>query len=254
MRLSTVTICTLAALSTAACLSTVPEQGCVSDGGCLPDGGAGGGSGVGGGSVGGGTGGGTGTGGGMGGTGGGTAGGAGGGSAGGVGGGGFKDAGVCGCTNALGCQPGDSPVACGSAMGACVVCGFGEQCTNGTCAPGTCGPSNCGSGCCTNNFCVTGVQQSRLACGTGGGACATCPMGQSCVSGACATSVCDATTCPAGCCLQGQCITMSSQFTCGKGGVTCQAAASSDLPANQCAGYVSVGAGISQLGCWSKAR
>ena len=214
------------AVSTAACFSAVPEQPCVNDAGCVTtDGGAGGGSG--GGSVGGGTGG----------TGGGEAGGAGGsggGTAGGVGGGGGAgggtstndagtDGGVCGCMSALGCQIGDSPLACGSAGGTCATCTAGQQCVSGQCMTGTCSPTTCTGGCCANNFCITLAGQNRFTCGKAGAACTACMMGQTCTAGTCAVPpVCDATTCATGCCFNNQCVTMQSRFACGTAGAMCQ--------------------------------
>lgn len=49
-------------------------------------------------------------------------------------------------------------------------------------AKAPCSPSSC-FGCCSQGECVTGVSSS--ACGASGSACAACPAGQQCVSGAC---------------------------------------------------------------------
>ncbi len=209
------------AIATAGCFSAVPENPI--------DGGAGGGTaGAGGGS--------STTGGGSGGDSGSVGGGSGGGAAGGVGGGssdggtgggsavdgGLGDGGVpCGCKNVLGCQVGDSPIACGSNGGTCAMCGMGEQCVGGACMAGTCSPTTC-TGCCSSNFCVTSAQQSPFACGKGGPACASCMMGQTCTNGACVTApACGPATCPNGCCVANQCIMMQTRFSCGLAGVMC---------------------------------
>lgn len=213
----------VAAVFTAGCFSAVPEQPCVSDAGCLADGGANVGGGAGGGSgggtaggVGGGAGGGSG-----GGSGGGVGGGSGGGSGGGAG-GGSADGGMCGCMNLLGCQIGNSALACGSAGGMCATCNAGEQCVNGACTVAACSPATC-NGCCTNNFCVTTQGQNAFACGTGGAACGNCMNGQVCTNGACVTPPpCGATNCPTGCCFQNNCVTFQSSFSCGIAGQMCQ--------------------------------
>lgn len=139
----------------------------------------------------------------------------------------------CGCTNFLGCQVGDSPTACGSNAAACATCGAGQQCISGQCMAGTCSPTTC-SGCCAQNFCATAENQTALACGKGGLACSTCPMGQNCINGACSVQVCDVTTCATGCCFQSQCFTMQTSFACGTGGAACV----------QCGGGTSCSAGV----------
>jgi hypothetical protein len=102
----------------------------------------------------------------------------------------------------------------------CQACGFGEQCVTGRCVMAACGPMTC-SGCCAQGLCVTPTQQTRFACGTNGGMCTQCPMGQACTNGTCATPVCDATTCPTGCCQNGMCNPGTSRFACGGRGQTC---------------------------------
>mgnify|MGYP001558232939 FL=1 len=53
---------------------------------------------------------------------------------------------------------------------------------------GTCNPTNCASGCCTlAGVCITTTTPSR--CGAGGNACASCMMGNTCVSGTCTPCV-----------------------------------------------------------------
>jgi len=207
------------ALVFAACFSAPAEAQCTTDADCpagqhcegtacaANDGGAGGGGG--GGATGGGDGGGA------------TGGGSGGGATGGGAGGGL-DGGACGCQSALGCQPGDSPIACGTGGAMCQTCGLGEQCVNGACVMAPCGPMTC-TGCCTNNFCVTPSQQNRFGCGSNGAACMGCPMGQTCTNGQCVTPPpCDATTCPTGCCQNGQCQPGNTGRACGSGGQACQ--------------------------------
>ncbi len=219
-----------AALTLAACFSAVPEQPCLTDAGCTnTDGGKGGGTGTGtgGGSVaaGGGTGGSSAGGGGGSTTDGGTGGGSATGGGTGAGGGNATDGGMpCGCKNQLGCQVGDSALACGNggATSMCAMCSLGQQCVNGACVTGMCAPGTC-SGCCTMNFCLTAQGMNAFACGSGGSACAACGMGQSCVNGTCmATPACSVTTCPTGCCIANQCVTNQSRFTCGLAGQMCQ--------------------------------
>ncbi len=225
-------------LSLAACFSAVKEgaackadsdcsssQKCINDKCTTTDGGSGGGTATGGGSgggtaTGGGTGGGATGGGSGGGSGGGVGGGAGGGSGGGTGGG----TATCGCTTVVGCQPGDSPFACGDDGGTCAQCGMGQQCVAGACVTAACGPGTC-TGCCGMGFCVTPSQQNRFACGTGGAMCNQCGMGEVCASGTCgAPPPCDATTCPMGCCTaQGMCAMGTSNNNCGAGGNSCSA-------------------------------
>jgi hypothetical protein len=57
-----------------------------------------------------------------------------------------------------------------------VQCPAGTQCLNGSCQG--CSPTTCPSGCCQFGFCQPGNLSG--ACGTGGGACASCPAGSSC--------------------------------------------------------------------------
>lgn len=204
---------TLAALTAASCLQPVVEAECLRDtdcdagrcfdGVCTPgargDGGA--------------TGGGSGT------TGGGgqhnTGGGAGGGQQN-TGGG----ANTCsGCTSALGCQPGDTVLACGSGGAQCTTCGLGEQCVDGACEATACGPQSC-TGCCVQGACVPPTAQSAFTCGANGAVCMQCPQGSSCVNGACQTSTC-ASTCSGCCDATGQCRGGNNAFACGTGGATC---------------------------------
>lgn len=134
---------------------------------------------------------------------------------------------TCGCrSGATGqCQPGDSPLACGSSGGTCTRCGNGEQCVNGSCIMAACGPGTC-SGCCGRGFCVAPSMQSTVACGSGGGMCSQCPRGQDCINGTCQQAMgCSAMTCASGCCLPGanRCLPPNQQnrFTCGTGGAQC---------------------------------
>lgn len=224
----------LISLTASACLTPVTETQCVRnvdcdgglciDGSCQSGAGGGGAGSTGGGGVGN-------TGGGGGATGGGsTAGGTGnlgggvgstGGGTGAVGGG----TGSCaGCNSAIGCQPGNEPFACGAGGAQCVACSFGEQCVNGACVMTACGPMSC-AGCCTNGFCVSPANQSAIACGLGGTACARCMQGQTCANGQCATApACGPQTCPDSCCANGQCLPRQAQsrFTCGTGGQLCR--------------------------------
>ncbi|MBM4777775.1 MAG: hypothetical protein GQE15_08740 [Archangiaceae bacterium] len=134
---------------------------------------------------------------------------------------------TCGCrSGATGqCQPGDSPLACGSSGGTCTRCGNGEQCVNGSCVMAACGPGTC-SGCCARGFCVAPSMQSTVTCGSAGGMCTQCARGQDCINGTCQQAMgCSAMTCASGCCIPGanRCLPPNQQnrFTCGTGGAQC---------------------------------
>jgi hypothetical protein len=149
---------------------------------------------------------------------------------------------ACGCQTGGGqCQPGDSPLACGSSGGRCVRCGNGEQCVAGACVMAACGPGTC-SGCCgPRNFCVAPSMQSSISCGQSGALCAQCPRGQDCISGTCQQAQpCGPMTCASGCCGFGRCLPQSQQqnFACGTGGAMCQ----------QCPGGTRCQAGVCQGG------
>lgn len=134
---------------------------------------------------------------------------------------------TCGCrSGATGqCQPGDSPLACGSSGSTCTRCGNGEQCVSGACVMAACGPGTC-SGCCARGFCVAPSMQSTVTCGSAGGMCSQCARGQDCINGTCQQAMgCSAMTCASGCCIPGanRCLPPNQQnrFTCGTGGAQC---------------------------------
>lgn len=227
-----------AALSAASCFQAVTEAECLRDTDCdagrcfdgvCASGATGGGNASGGGAQGGGpqTGGGVGTTGGGQQTGGGqatgggaqnTGGGAtGGGNAGGAGGGTNN---CTGCTSPVGCQPGDSVVACGSGGNQCTTCNLGEQCVNGACVMTACGPQSC-NGCCLQGVCVPPSSQSGFACGAAGAMCTQCPQGAACTNGSCQMSNC-AATCNGCCDGAGQCRNGGNALACGSGGAMCQ--------------------------------
>jgi hypothetical protein len=86
----------------------------------------------------------------------------------------------------------------------------------------TCNDTTCVEGCCTGDgVCVS--PPTVAACGFAGGACTTCPAGDSC-NGTCLRPQpdCGPTNC-AGCC-QGsdQCATGTGDVSCGRGGEACQ--------------------------------
>jgi hypothetical protein len=96
-----------------------------------------------------------------------------------------------GCCAGNVCLPGTSDDACGGNGITCETCSATQDCAYiidagyGTfrCSlVALCDPITC-DGCCDGLVCAVGTQD--VACGTGGGACVTCPSGQSCVSGAC---------------------------------------------------------------------
>lgn len=142
---------------------------------------------------------------------------AGGGNAGGAGGGTTTCA---GCTSALGCQAGDTVLACGSGGAQCTPCNLGEQCVNGACVMTACGPQSC-NGCCLQGVCVPPSSQSGFACGASGAMCMQCPQGSSCVNGSCQMSSC-ASTCNGCCDASGQCRGGGNVLACGSGGAMCQ--------------------------------
>lgn len=112
----------------------------------------------------------------------------------------------------------------------------------------TCNATTC-TGCCdTTGECRSGFDNS--ACGTRASACATCGLGQTCLSGACSTTgagagtgtgggfsgtgggsaaggsaggvvSCNSTNCPGCCATNGQCFTGRSDSVCGTNGASC---------------------------------
>ncbi len=117
----------------------------------------------------------------------------------------------------------------------------------------TCTATTC-TGCCdTTGECRSGFDNS--ACGTRGGACGTCGLGQTCLSGACSitgsgagtatgggfggtgggstagggtgggVTPCNSTNCPGCCATGGQCFTGRSDGACGTNGASCVACA-----------------------------
>ena len=128
------------------------------------------------------------------------------------------------CQGCLGedgtCQAGDTPSACGALGQACVACGEGTVCAEGSCVePPACGSDNC-DGCCDGDECRPG--DAPDACGATGLQCAACPAGSACSDGACQLPCADSCT---GCCdAAGACV-----------GVTEQSAAACGLASEACA-------------------
>ena len=96
-----------------------------------------------------------------------------------------------GCCSGNACVVGDSDEACGSNGVTCQACPTTQDCAltvDGGNGSYSCGPlvpcdlSTC-VGCCDGLVCAVGTQD--VACGADGGACVSCPSGQSCTSGAC---------------------------------------------------------------------
>ncbi len=142
-----------------------------------------------------------------------------------------------GCCSAAGlCMGGSALDACGAGGGICSTCIAGQSCNAGRCeaAQTGCGPGNCAGGCCQGGVCKAGTENS--ACGTGGGACASCPSAQACN----ASKVCEApssgctTTC-SGCCVGNTCNPGNATSACGAGGAACTTCTSSQYcEAGQC--------------------
>src|SRR5262249_13403968 len=61
----------------------------------------------------------------------------------------------------------------------------------GTNGDGGCSASTCAGGCCNNGQCIMPAQQTFARCGTGGVACAGCPVGKSCMAGSCGAPACN---------------------------------------------------------------
>jgi hypothetical protein len=101
------------------------------------------------------------------------------------------DATTCpnGCCINNTCHEGD-PAACGTGGGSCTQCGTaaGVTCVSGACQPGPppppCNATTCPNGCCANGECHVHDPQF---CGSGGGLCFSCPVGEGCFSGKCNT-------------------------------------------------------------------
>jgi hypothetical protein len=93
-----------------------------------------------------------------------------------------------GCCDSNGsCRAGTIASACGAGGASCAACVGGQACSAGACVTndsGTpCGPTNC-SGCCdASGACQLGTTPAD--CGSGGGACVLCGLGQTCSAGAC---------------------------------------------------------------------
>lgn len=122
-----------------------------------------------------------------------------------------------GCCNGNVCQRGDSTTMCGAHGNACIQCGDGLICSDGSCKIPSCSSSSCPNGCCQNNLCVTPTQG---ACGTGGQICAACAGGQVCDQGHCATATCGLTSCN-GCCQNNTCVSPTRPNACGFSGNAC---------------------------------
>ena len=140
---------------------------------------------------------------------------------------------ICGPQNCDGCcdqngicQAGATNAVCGQGGESCATCPSGFTCQGNVCEmPVTnCGPSNCASGCCQANECLTGT--SVGGCGTGGGACTSCPSGDTCTSGKCEVAPCSPDNCN-GCCgfpsggTVPVCLGGGAPTACGFGGNAC---------------------------------
>ncbi len=126
-----------------------------------------------------------------------------------------------GCCNGSVCQRGDSATMCGAQGSACIECGVGLSCLDGSCKIPSCSSANCPNGCCQNNVCVT---PTPSACGTVGQICAVCPGGQVCDQGHCASATCGLTTCN-GCCENNTCVSPTRPNACGFSGNVCTSCA-----------------------------
>ena len=143
------------------------------------------------------------------------------------------DASTCdGCCVGDKCLPGDLQTACGTKGRACAPCASGQVCravsggAGGQCdGPTSCGPHNCAGCCDAAGRCVTG--NDATACGAGGGACATCPVGEICGcvppnARTCqAPPPCGPANC-AGCCVGNQCVIDTKPTACGARGEACK--------------------------------
>lgn len=133
-----------------------------------------------------------------------------------------------GCCDINGdCQPGTELFACGSLGNACSSCSMVDTCEKGLCVPpvddgglgggagggsggggggvtsdGGCGPTNC-NGCCEASTGLCRGGNLYTACGMGGGLCAACPNGQTCINFACQAFHCPGCTDTTGACLPG---------------------------------------------------
>ncbi len=127
-----------------------------------------------------------------------------------------------GCCEGDTCVPGFDPGECGFGGQQCQDCiAFGESCNGGFCSgQTTCGPENC-PGCCVGNQCVVGNTDTQ--CGFGGSTCQDCvPFSETCNGGVCTgQTTCSPGTCQ-GCCEGNACVSGTSQFACGIGGLACQ--------------------------------
>jgi len=104
----------------------------------------------------------------------------------------------------------------GGQWSACMsACSSGRECINDTCR---CTSVSCPGGCCSGDTCEPGTLAT--SCGAAGSACASCPMGQQCATGAC--SGCNAQTCSSGCCTGSSC-NPPGVMRCGTGGAVCVA-------------------------------
>lgn len=82
----------------------------------------------------------------------------------------------------------------------------------------TCSPQNC-NGCCEAGKCQDGT--AVLACGTGGVACQSCQVGQTCSGGQCG-GMCGPNSCN-GCCSGDSCVSGTQDSACGNHGAMCVA-------------------------------
>lgn len=110
---------------------------------------------------------------------------------------------------------------CGADGLACTSCASGI-CEQGVCVE-ACSPETC-SGCCngpTINDCLEiGNDQSALACGSEGMACAACGGNATCTQGSCVDTTCNL-DCPDGCCDGATCRDGDVNNLCGTGGEAC---------------------------------
>lgn len=135
--------------------------------------------------------------------------------------------GACdGCCDAMGaCVTASSITACGTGGASCSTCTRSDSCVNGACVPFDAGTTGMDAGacagcrgCCQNGVCRTGNLTN--ACGTDGGVCDDCTVGNRlCTAGACRVT-CGPSNCQ-GCCRNNECITETTKQACGRGGAAC---------------------------------
>jgi len=192
------------------------------------------------------------------------------------------------CSGTTTCRAGTATSKCGKKGAQCKNCNDGNDCTVNACSNGGCTKTNksngstcdsstgqcaggaCCKGCRSGNSCLGGT--STNSCGDKGAACKKCPSAPTCKqpkcssSGVCTTTTaafgtgclggtgtCVGTTCCTDCVYMGACNLGTSNYICGKGGITCQNCtntASTKLCVNQvCSAGLLCGAANCATGC-----